>query len=270
MFDLQDEDVWLLDGFTGFNTLASKWEDQPGSNADSVAYVPLHDAAFTYFLSMTDRRIVGVFDLGSTINSMYCGLFDPHMTETEYPYPQVIMGCLVGPQKYTYNNAVYAGLPNPATSNTNLSGPGWIRLPGGTIDSIVNGIVTTGIGAIDDHISIQPVGHQYNVTPSGAAAWYTPSLAKSWQAIVRVQDTDLSTQEHIRRFSDVYTLWPLILSDNENNNRLLGQLEECYWVDNFDGNLTNGDRIWVDGDAYRIFQNCKKTNKSNYFVVKEA
>jgi len=265
-----DGDVWLCEGFTGFNTLAGKWEDQPGASGLDIAFVPLHDSSFSYYLSITNRRIVGVFDLGSTINSMYCGLIDPHMTETEYPYPQVILGCITGAQKYTYTSPSYAGLPHPCSASTSY-GPGWIRRPDGTFDYVVNGVLSLGnISPLDDYVAIQPTGHQYNYTPTGSAGWYVPSQSKSWWTLVRPQDVDSSQLEHLRRFNDEYNLWPLTLDDNETNQRLLGQMTECYWLDNFDGNLSNADRVWVDGEPYRVFQNCKKTNKTNWWALKEA
>lgn len=265
-----DGDVWNLQTFTGFNTISTKFWEQPGYDSEGC-WVPLHDASFTYYLNITNRRIVGIFNIGSgsCYSNMYLGLIDPFMTETEYPYPAMTLGCISSPQKYTYSS-LFGGLPNPGAISSSHYGPARVRMPDGSTSTFRNWVVSLGNPAVDNSTpGLQPHTNQYNTPQSASAQWYFNQTLTSWNTIVQWAQTDLSSTEKLKRINNEYLLVPLRAAD-PTRYRLLGTLSDVYWFDNYDGELTPGDRLWVNGVAYRAFPNCKLSNKNNYFCVKEG
>lgn len=267
----QDADLWRLEPLTGFNTLSTKFSEQPGYD-DSESFVALHDSAFDYVLSVDDRRIFGNFNLGSgaAYNSMYIGLFDPLMTADEYPYPQLVLGMQSFPYKFTYSSFGIGGIPNPGSKHSSYNGPGILRLPSGTPTQFRNWKADAGsLSPTTDRPGLTPIVNQNSQADLAAERWYSNDGGKSFANIVTYTDTDAVTTDQLARFGSTYTLLPLMVSDYT-RRRFLGQLSGAYWFDNADGSLNAGDRIWIGVVAYRVYHNNKKTNKNNFFCVEEA
>jgi len=265
-----DADVWSLNGFSGFNSISTKYWNQPGYDANQC-YVPLHDSSFDYYLSITDRRIIGIFNVGSGSlwANMYVGLIDPFMTEDEYPYPNLILGCISEQKKYTYSD-LFGGMHNPGAIQSNDLGPGRLCFPDGVYNTIRNWYMDSGNAGKDDYsASIQPIGDQYPEPYYAADKWYYRIGDLSWYAIVRHGETDSTYQDKLRRFNDEYMLIPCLCTEQD-SYRLFGTMTDVYWFDNADGDIQAGDRLWVNGVAYRAFPNCKLSNKNNYFCIKEG
>ncbi len=267
-YSTTDADILDLDGHTGYNS-SLRYSDQPGTEV-SECYVPLHDSTFSYYVSMVNRRITAVFNVGSgtTWPNFYAGLLDPFMTADEYPYPQLTMGCISAKQKYTYS-AIYGGMHNPGSQEVGDNGPGRMRMPDGSMDVLRNWTGTSTPSIRNAGPSVQPIGHQYTTPSGGANAWYDADADRSWNKVVRASNIDDSDQDDIKRLNDDYILIPCIVSDVD-NSRLLGTMTGVFWFDNHEANLLSGDRIWVGATAYRVFKNCALSNKNNYFAILEG
>jgi len=266
-----DADVWKVFNLTGFSSLLTKFSEQPGY-IDNDCYCSLHDGSFDYNLSLNDRRLLGIFNLGSgsSYNSIYLGFVDPFMTEDEYPYPCMSMGCFSAPQKYTYSGDGQGGIPNPGAFTGAQLGPGVIRNPGGVDEVVWNWYMFSGSQSLGGvNLSLTPIGNQYETPTLGEEDWYTSEASHSWYSIVQIKDVVASSQDNLKRLNNTYILVPIYVSDYD-NKRFLGQLGGCFWFDNADAALSSGDRMWFGNVAYRVYQNVKKSNKNNFFCVKEG
>jgi hypothetical protein len=270
-YKAEDADLWRLEPLTGFNTLNSKFSEQPGYDS-SESFVSLHDGAFDYTVSMTNRRIffVGNLGSGSTYNTAYMGFFDTFMTEEEYPYPQLMLGMQSYPYKYTYSSYGIGGIPNPGAKNSAHNGPGLIRQPSGTPTQLYNWTATSGVVTpTTNRPGLTPIVNQ-NIAPDLAEEqWFQSDSSRSYTEICDYRDTDLTSTDRIARFGNTFVMFPQYISDYA-QRRFLGSLTGIYWLDNADGNLNSGDRVWVGDKAYRVYHNNKKTNKNNFFCVEEA
>ena len=266
-----DADCWRVCQFTGFASLLVKFSEQPGYGGDEC-YVTLHDSTFVYNLSITDRRIAGIFNIGSgsTYTNMFLGLIDPYMTAAEYPYPSISLGCVSTPVKYTYSGSSIGGMHNPGSALSTQAGPGLIRKADGTFDTIRNWYYTGSYILSDwSKTALYPIGNHGYIPKLAEERWYDIANQDSWFNVVRVFDVDDAAQEKIKRLNDLYTLVPVILV-NGPDYKMIGRLSGVYWFDNADGALAANDRIWVSGVAYRVYPNCKKSNKNNMFCIEEG
>jgi len=265
-----DSDVWHIFSLAGFNSISTKIWEQPGYDSNNC-YVSLHDGSFSYQMSITDRKIMAIFNIGSgqVYSSMYAGLIDTFMTENEWPYPNLVMGAYSEQVKYTYSG-LFGGMHNPGAIQSADLGPGRMSMPDGTFKTVRNWYAQSGnVVADGTKVNIQPCGAQYNTVTYAEDQWYYSAAERSVYEFIRWSDLDDITVEKIRRINDEYLLIPATMVDST-TDRLLGTLTDVYWFDNSDGVLTPGDRLWVNGVAYRTYPNGKLSNKNNIFCIKEA
>ena len=83
-----------------------------------------------------------------------------------------------------------------------------------------------------------------------------------------VDDTDSSTKDKLQRINGKYIPIPLTLTWVA-NRILLGTVPDMFWFDNTTFTLQSEDRLIVDGIPHMAFQNCKKTNRNNFFIIRE-
>lgn len=76
--------------YTAFDP-ARSWDQQPGASPNTV-YTRLWDGPMTYWLSVSDRRLLLVVKCSNTYHSLYAGFFNAFATPVEYPYPFYLAG----------------------------------------------------------------------------------------------------------------------------------------------------------------------------------
>lgn len=264
-------------GFTGFVSTSTPWDQQPGattSGAHGGTYVPLSGGAspatIHYWISIQDQRIVGVFKVASVYPNMYLGAIDTFLTENEWGYPQLIMGCLTQEHPYTYGAVDFAGMNNPgaiAIGSTTYPGPGWLRWADGNFYQVANWDVSYGLPAFsaDEGINISPSGGTQYATPAIPNAWY--STLHNWFEIFQVAVT-ISGQQELLRVNNEFILLPCTLSTIQFMEELFGNMIGVFGF-NPDSAINAEDQIYVGGAVYRCFQNCNKSNRNYFFAMKE-
>jgi hypothetical protein len=266
-------DAYLIElsGTTGFNTLSTPWDQQPGSTLPQETYTALSGGAspatINYWMSVDDNRIVSMFKVGTVYPNLYVGGIDKFLTDT-YNYPQLIMGCLSDYDPVNYGGVDYAGMNNPGSAAVIDKGPGVLRAPGGDIRIVRNWTLSAGNPlAYDADVKIQPCGGADFDPPTGANEWYT-NFYHTWQEMFRETIVISGTQDSLKRTNSEFSLIPCTLVE-ETANRIYGNMIGVFAVEP-DGVLQPEDRIYIGTDVYRVFQNCNKTSRNYFFAVKEA
>lgn len=267
------DDAYLFQvyGFTGFNSVSTPFDQQPGSTGDLNCWVPLSGGAspatIHYWMSITDERIVAVFKVGSVYPNMYLGGIDPFMTQVEYGYSQLLLGCLVYAYPYTYGGHEFAGMNNPGCYSSSQTGPGVLRKPDGSFEYVRNFRIHYGNpSSHTDEITIQPC-QSSNKQASGDNDWYYRHYSH-WQEMFDVHVSIPSGKDYLGRINEQWTLIPCTLVE-ETTLTLYGNMTGVFAI-NPDGQITAEDRIYVGSDVYRCFQNCSKSNRNYFFALKEA
>lgn len=265
-------------GFTGFNSLSTPWEQQPGATVASTSsdgtYVPLSGggspATVYYWLSVQDLRIVCAFKVASVYPNMYLGGIDTFLTTDEYAYPQLIMGCIAHARPYTYGAIDFAGMNNPGAwsvpGGTNYPGPGVLRCPDGSIKQVANWEQSSGNPVYEDEeINISPSGGTTYGNPAAPNNWF--QTTHNWREMFTEAVSIPGWQQALKRVADDFMLLPSVLSSKD-YNQLYGNMRGIFGI-NPDGAITAEDQIYIGSDVYRCFQNCAKSTRNFFFAMKE-
>jgi len=270
------EDAYYFEvvGFTGFNSEMTPWDQQPGFNDQYYNKVPLSGggspATVYYWLSVSDRRLVGVFKVGSVYPNFYLGLIDPFLTAAEYGHPMLALGCQTNPLPVTYAGAGFAGMNSPGaySTSTRNDGPGKLRLPDGTVESVCSWYDDGGSPKVDElHIGILPGWTNYFSNPADENAWYNSGAGWGWRELFTEALSISTSQDALKRLNSEYVLLPCTLM-SEVLDRAYGTMAGVFAF-NPDGDVIAEDIIKIGDDVYRVFQNCNKSNRNFFFALKE-
>jgi len=264
-------------GFTGFNSLSTPWDEQPGSSVadpdNSGTWVPLSGGVSPttvyYWISIQDERMVAAFKVASVYPNMYVGAIDPFLTASEYAYPQLVMGCIAKESPYTYGGVDFAGMNNPgayAAGSSAYPGPAWLRSPDGSFKQVLNFYVNVGSPLYwTGGLGVTPAGHTDNSAPAAPNAWYSTQI--DWRDMFTQTISILAGQKELKRVNDEFVIIPCIIASNAERKQY-GSMRGVFCIKP-DGVINAEDRIWINGEAYRAFQNCSKSNRNYFFVLKE-
>ncbi len=270
------EDAFLLEctGFTGQGSVSTSWSEQPGSTSIRQTNVPLSGggspATINYWMSVHDLRITGAFKVASVYPNMYLGSIDPFLTEGEYAYPQLILGCMARNSPYTYGAADFAGMNNPGAWQehaTLYQGPGWLRNPGGELVQVANWEVSGGNPTrFEAGVKVSPSGGTDFDTPASPNDWYS-TTDQNWRQIFDESLAINAPQDSLKRTNDLFVLIPVSLVE-EDAGRLYGNLRGVFALDP-DSQVSAEDRVFIGTAIYRCFQNCNKSNRNFFFCIRE-
>jgi len=264
-------------GFTGFNSISTPWETQPGASVASAnnegSYVPLSGggtpATVYYWISIHDERMVAAFKVASVYPNMYVGAIDPYLTAAEYAYPQLIMGCIARKAPYTYGGPDFAGMNNPgvySAASSTYPGPGWLRSPDGSFKQVINW--TIAYGAPDYYngaLGVTPCGHCANTAPASPNNWYSTTI--DWRDMFTEAIAIAAGQKELKRVNSEFVIIPCTVASDADRKQY-GNMRGVFCISP-NGVINAEDRIWINGEAYRAFQNCSKSNRNYFFVLKE-
>ncbi len=138
---------WELMGMQTY-VAANDWDAQinrsPGRypDNDTGAYAVLENDTFPYWMTITDRYISIVFNIGVGIYSnMFLGAFDQFGTTAQYPQPIAAVGCSSRRSTtQTTGEALWAGMNLAiAVATSDADGPAEVLTPGGGWVTMRNG-----------------------------------------------------------------------------------------------------------------------------------
>ena len=278
---------WNLIGMTGFNS-SLNFESQAGVSPGGIpvstggAYVPLHNNGsfpITYWVSVTGRRIIGIFKVeNSTIThytSMYLGWLNPFGTSTEFPYPIYVSGSSARHDVlFSVTSPSMTGLTEMIGLNAR-TGPGYVRFSDGTWKTVRNSVaVDTGspTRAVERAVVVYPCGQTAltfvatddlvvndslfdfddMIPPGGVPGTATKRLQKTpntgGDLALLVPATVCLTESAI-----VVDVW--------------GELDDVFWVSGI--GMSSGDTVTIGTQRYRVFQNGNRTTDFSFMAIKE-
>ena len=266
---------WELAGFTGYAG-GSLWGAQPGispgryDGPDVGAYVPLRNAAITYWYHVTNRRIIAVFKVGTVYTNMYLGLVNPYGTITEYPYPLAVFGCCsVYNTLYSTSTQGISGLTDPIDIGGTSDGVAYLRDPGGTWLNVLNSKISGTSRAELKLINVFPVGRlDYAIFPAADKCvanvidfrLYAPIGAAGTAPTYKLYQTPATS---------LVILIPNFIAQGT-PLAVLGELDNVFWVSSCasPSNIISEDTVTIGGDVYTCFQQGQRTDFYSYFAIK--
>jgi hypothetical protein len=235
-------------GFTFYNA-AQVFDNQP--NISPPVYCNLWDSAITYWMSISDRRILLVAKCSNTYHSLYLGYFAPFTDPTEYPAPMYIAAD--GPNIDTFGNtdAFQRSIANPGL------GGAYIRDPAGNwITVAVYTNQTFGFNGYGlNNYTIYPY-HQGQPTNDNPPGNYTVPLGARFEPNPAVAAS--------------LPFFPTYIQAMFNKGGFLGVLEGVFWSP---GNTLSAEQeITYGGDTYQLFIAISRSleQPSQFYAVKEA
>lgn len=269
-----------LHGMTGYAS-ALPHKEQPGISpgfheevaaADYTgAYLVTAGVQFFYFININAYRIIVTVVVGSVRNHAYLGWGNRFATSTEYPYPMVVAGSANHPTTTTGEAVKHSTLTDPWAI---ITGSGPMKLYGtdGTWYDIQNRI---GTSPQDDRCVLpcqEPQGtdgvpslpeDRFMGLGNVRFSQIIFSLGTGNGGAMGVNMTPAGDDDH-------RILLPAIIVFSAPSAQVLVELDEVFWCHSF-GGVFNDDRFIDDnGVAYRIFQNCNRTDSYAYMAIKEA
>lgn len=283
---------WEIASCQVFNA-ALDWEAQvnisPGRYElnDTGQYVIHRNSAYNFFINVTDRRLIGEYNIDNSVyTNMYLGFINAYATTTEHQYPMLVCGCSSRHDfDVTTSAFAFAGF-NAAVANgtSDVNGPAAFHTPGGTWIRVRNG-TTSGSTILGD----QDVTH---FTPGGThdpqatvipledrIAQKSPnSQQNDWESFASQatatgangDDAPTHTFYPTEGTDDFLFSSEIVVNGREPISGIWGELDGVRWIDRtIDGDVVNAEDKFDDaGDLWLIFNNCKLTTRQHWNVMK--
>ena len=266
--------TWNMAGYTGYTSSSTWYKEQPGFSGDDETYVLLANTSINYWFAISDNRMIGIFEIGSSFTNMYMGLLEPFLTASEYPYPLAACGSSTIPRPAS--EALQGGFPNPGMNSNNPStyeGPCRIRKPDGSWENIYNWYGSTQTDpTTTNYPGVQP-GFLQKESPfinHAEMGWYLYTKSFSnWSLFLRQNSFSDSIDGKLMGINGKHVLIPLSVADYPSRTSY-GKFEGAFFFDNYDYSVAAKDRIYVGGLPYMVFHNCTHATRNHYFCLREA
>lgn len=278
---------WELAGFTGFNN-ALPWANQPGispgrwDNQSPIggAFLPLRDVSFSYWISITSRRIVVVAQTGSNYHFAHLGFVAPFSTSGQYPYPLLIAGTSSIPAREATQSVVGVGGFNDPTANALADlGPALLRFADGTWRPLKNAYnLSGGRVQISDQFHVWPPCQLGSVVLPPEDVWGGAGATVVFRSnrIIPVGVGGTPTF----RFDPtpntggaLYPVFPLTIVSFSAAS-IVAEIEGAVWVSGSTGGgspAVPGDSVTApSGERYRLFPSVNRAEPYNMWGLLEG
>lgn len=282
---------WELHGMTGYNAsgdmdgqigVSPGFHDAADQNNQAAgAYVLLHNSSIEFWFKIDSYRIIGVFKVGSSYFNMLIGWANRIGTESEYPEPLMVCGHCSNPNRIASESRRSSGLIDPWQDDDNTGddrGPMLLRFTDGTWYTIKNrdNVSDSSSGTARDRVVV-PTGW-----PQGSSNFsdyenqfidISSSTGGVFQEIIPyiglsgTPDSNLLPTPGTLN-DDRYVLFPCLIVFTEPSTQVPAEIPYVFWMSAF-GSITSEDRLIIDGEVYRIFQNCNRTDTYAHLAIKE-
>lgn len=278
---------WELAAMSDF-TSTLNFASQPGISpgrwdaSDTGCYTPMRNTTMNYWLSITDRMIKLFIQTGSNYHQAIMGLLDSYATDTEYPYPIIVMGTSsIHNVEATTSDIGLGGFPDPISEDENdTNGPGVLRRANGVWTEIRNGYKSssTTLGSQANGAIAWPGPNIGTIAPSldDSDDWVSSGISAKFDGdfIERpVGATPSARLEPTPGSGDSLTpLFPITLAEFS-QSALYGEVPGLFWASTSrDGSSSavSNDTFKVGTRRFRIFQNVGRTEIYNFCCMEEA
>ena len=275
---------WHIAGFTGFGTLLD-WLDQPGFSLNGTSnqvssFVPLSSASIECWIHVSPRFIKGVFRMGTTYTNFCMGFLNPYATPSEFPYPLYIGGSSGRTiQSFTESGVAMSGLCDPMAdtrSGGNVNGNAGFRNLSGVWASVLNWTFAGAARAARNDRSVYPCSTttggltfmpvEDRFIPGGIPEndWLDiiPNSATPGIALSNLFPTPDSG-------GDQTQLVPCYVWERTPTFALFGELPDIFWGSTSGANIVSEDRVIVNGQFFRAFQQGNRTDAFAFVFLRE-
>lgn len=270
----------LLAGFSGYN--AGAFGSLPSASpvtspsASGGTYIPVLSGGGTFWLSVTKRRIAGVYKAAGGVTayiSFYAGLLNSFRSEVEDEFPFFLgSSCAVSTQAPDSAGANVTGIVE-AASPSGVAGPCyWYRSDDASWQQVRN----SEAGAADDNFVLWPFGKPKAFAGGGAKEIVTMSTLTHWEGIVKLDRSSAtrSLKPSPDSGGNIYLPWPVTLISTPDgtgsaNDFVVGELHGVHWIST-GGTLVAEDTVTYGGRTFRVFKNGAQTEPYQFFVLEQA
>jgi len=268
-----------LSGFSGYNnglTFANQAGISPGDDrvvATGGSYMIMRDSngsfPIDFEVSVTTRRMTGGARISSAStnfdSTFHLGLLNQNGTETEFPYPNYIMGSTSRYQTTFTTTAVgeFTGLAE-AIQFSGSPGPGFYYRTDSVWQAVANSTSNGSTRSKLQDFVLYPVGQPDN-TPSGTASvdliTDESSLIPHFEDIAPLTGVpgtvSLNLEPTPESGTDITRLYAVTLTASTSSFvGAQGELEGVFWFSatNDGTTIVSQDRITIGTDRYRVYQ----------------
>jgi hypothetical protein len=241
---------WILGGFTNWQ-IGETFYTQQGArlgNETLLPWVLLDNQPMKYWFFANGRRIMGVIRVGTIYASFYLGFPLVYGFPSAYPYPLVIGGSsayssVLADRQFSSTNPTHRGFPDPYTAGYNNS----------SSLMVLNGVwLSFGNYMSDAESTVRQANCVWPGSYSECSEYSHYSNKMIWWGDPTPDG--------------IYSLFPLILCQEDLAHNILGELQEVFQVHG-DGVVAEDD-ISFGGNTYKVFQNTYHTAPHNFFAMK--
>lgn len=270
-----------LHGFTGYDA-DLPFTEQPGISrglwdADTNtlragSYLMSYPVEHDYFLSITPYRIIIFTKLTGRFFNSYMGWGNRFATTNENPYPLVIAGnTSLYSHPYSTGNKT-SGLIDPwrsTDSDGSAQGPMQVYMPDGVWYSVWNSTISASARNQTNDRVVIPCGEPGGVTTADGADKFMSYIGRFHNFIPQTGLPAAATATlRPTGDNDDRVLLPNAIVFEEPAAQVVAELDDLYWV-HAHGGLSSEDRIIINGDVYKVFQNCNRTEVWAFMALKE-
>lgn len=279
--DLRDLNLLQVFGLTGYNPATLLMCNQPGATGISVSALDsgcpsltLSDKQMPYWITVSGRRIIFAFKVGTQYEAGYAGFFLPYTDPVNYPYPMLIGGSmdmdkdlgLLKPSARHSGHSVFC-IPG-ATKEMKDSRLGGLKVLGynGLWASLANLYKRSSTGGgpgetfLANGVPVNSDDTPYSYVYPRKPVFYSDVLGEGY---------DYPNFSMAKTGSDQYLLHPHELVINgvtlSGEKELVGVIDGTCFVSG-DNNLSE-NIITFGGKSWVVFQNVFRTGLMDYFAM---
>jgi len=270
-----------LRGFTGFDPGSPEgsiaFEDQP--DASNPVYIPLQNTTMTYWIWANERRVIMVIKTGTAYQWLHAGFLDTFATESEYPYPLMVMGSSHNPLYAFNNNSLdFSTGADPAGNATEFTPSAWtssmfLRFVDGQWYPIKNFSGTSTAVALTARGVWPLVGYTPSNWPvDGRIPNPQREFRDKYYATTAGGTTSALLAKTPGSPDDISPMFPLTIIWSSPSQQMLGEISGLFWLSG-SGGVTAEDEIFDTGvspeQRYLVFQNVHRTDPWTFMAVKD-
>lgn len=239
---------WEIRGATGFNTNLS-FDSQPGvtpkSGNESITFVSWQ-FSLPYWFVANGRRFIVVTQLSSTWSTVHGGFILPYATSGEFSYPNYIAS--------TCGNLTYT----PSTPDDFHMGSFFNP----SVETIsTNPVFARGAAYLSDFSNVWQ--HVFNYTTFGSV----PLTSGAGQGLVWPYAPGYRSTNNIKDNHDGgFTFFPSIISSNQNDGNVFGEIEGVYGVSGFNNAASN--TAVINSENYLIIPTWNRIGNHEFAAIR--
>jgi len=248
---------WRMAAMTGYSS-GVDISLQPGVTQGRLPRMLMWENPIPYWFLGNGRRYVVVAKISSVYECLYQGFALPYGLPTQFPYPMVVGGSAcpistVANHRYSSVATDHRAFPNPYANAEGV-------IVQGTFD--ITGYYST-LKVMQGTSWIRMKGREGSTLYNDNNVWpYISSENTSYGP------DNIFTNSLRENIDGSYPVFPLIMTMNNPNNHIFGELQGCYAVPGY-GGLAAEDTLTINGETYIVFPIVANASRGDFWAIKK-